>query len=196
MTYKPNKIKNLSRLLPLLLLSVLFYGVMGFLTLKASNIHYARLPQVTTGQLGNEEFTSIQLRYSDIESARILLSKPTEPCETGQFFTKTNVKSVFTYYYAKEAWDNLYIKRTRSILAIPKELYETRQVFKIEIKTKEDFTYYYAKQVWATLDREKNNENYYAINGGIMRSDHIILDGYEELHDGMEVFPQNLHKKE
>ena len=153
MTYKPNKLKNLSRLLPLLLLSVLFYGVMGFLTLKASDIHYARLPQVTTGQLGNEEFTFFLPDYPDTE-------------------------------------------RTRSILAIPKELYESGQVFKIEIKTKDDFTYYYARQVWAELEMDKQNEHYYAIKRGIMRSDHIILDGYEELYDGMEVFPMNLHKKE
>ena len=153
MTYKPNKIKNLSRLLPLLLLSVLFYGIMGFLTLKASDIHYARLPQVTTGQLGNEEFTFFLEDYPDTE-------------------------------------------RTRSILAIPKELYESGQVFKIEIKTKDDFTYYYARQVWAELEMDKQNEHYYAIKRGIMRSDHIILDGYEELYDGMEVFPMNLHKKE
>ena len=153
MTYKPNKMKSLSRLLPLFLLSALFYGIMGFLTLNAPDIHYRRLPQVTTGQLTKEEFTYFLPDFPDTE-------------------------------------------RTRSILSIPKELYESGKVFKIESKTEYGFTYYYAKQVWAELDTDKQNENYYAIKNGFWGSEHIILTGYEELYDGMEVFPQNLHKTE
>ena len=153
MTYKPNKLKSLSRLLPLFLLSVLFYGVMGFLTLKSPDIHYARLPHVTTEQLTKQEFTYVLPEYPDTE-------------------------------------------RTRSILAIPKEMYESGKVFKVETKTEYGFTYYYAKQVWPELDRDKQNETYYAIKQGLYGSEQMIVTGYEELYDGMEVFPQNLHKTE
>ena len=197
MTYKPNKLKSLSRLLPLFLLSAFFYGVMGFLTVKASDIHYARLPQVTIGQLTNEEFSSTHLKYPDIELARMFVALPTEPCETGQFFAgKPKVKSVFDYYYAGRVWDDLYVERTRSLLAIPKKLYESGQIFKLEMKEEYDFTYYYVKKVWPELEEDRYNEDYYAVKEGIMRSAQVILTGYEELYDGMEVFPPDLHKKE
>ncbi|MBO5176974.1 MAG: hypothetical protein J6C07_05920 [Lachnospiraceae bacterium] len=137
--------------LPLLLLSVLFYGVMLLLTLTAKDIHLARLPQVTASRLGNVSFTYL--------------------------FTPENGEPRIA---------------TKQMPGIPKELYDSGQIFTVTTKVTDEMTYYYAKKISLKVDSSKENDTHYAISDSFFR-DMIILSGYENLKDGDEV---NLIKEE
>ena len=75
---------------------------------------------------------------------------------------------------------------TSSLLAIPKELVDSEQVFVIYTEERNGMTYTYARKVFVTVSLE--NDMYYSVDGGIAFSDRIILSGYEELEDGCEVY--------
>ena len=127
-----NKLKPTPRFLknkwiPLWTLSLLFYGTMLFLTLTAKDIHNSRLPQVTTGHLGKQEF-SYSVTY-DNEYTKDFSGQftaiPKELVDTGQIFiVESATKNGTTYYYAKKI--SLTIdtdKRNESYYAVSDSMY-------------------------------------------------------------------------
>jgi len=94
------------RVLPLLLLSVMFYGCMLFLTIAADDIHASRLPQVTASRMQKEEFT---YEYRLQGNTDYVLTKtthhnalPKAMIDSGQIFVVDTVqKNDFTYYYVR-----------------------------------------------------------------------------------------------
>lgn len=133
------------RLLPLIVLSLLFYGAMLLLTLTAKDIHLARLPKVTASRLHNVTFS--------------YLFTP----ENGEPYTVTG-----------------------QMPGIPKELYDSGQIFVIVSEVTDYITCYYAKKISLKIDPSKENETYYAVSDSFFR-DMVILTGYEELEHGDEV---------
>ena len=140
-----NKPRDKKRLLPLLVLSLLFYGILLFLTLTAKDIHLARLPQVTASRLGNVGFNYL--------------------------FTPENGEPRTA---------------TKQMPGIPKEIYDSGQIFTVTTKVTDEMTYYYAKKISPEIDFSKENDAYYAVSDSFFR-DMVILTGYENLEDGDEV---------
>ncbi len=105
MTSKQKKDHGKKPWLILVLLSLFFYGAMLLLTGFADDIHNARLPQVTTGQLGKQNFTQT-LTLKDgttIERTRSCTALPKELVDSGRVFTVRSVtENGFTYYYARK----------------------------------------------------------------------------------------------
>jgi len=132
------------RLLPLIVLYLLFYGAMLLLTLTAKDIHLARLPKVTASRLQNVTFS----------------------------YQHTNNGETYTV--------------TKQMPGIPKELYDSGQIFVIVSEVTDYMTCYYAKKISLELDPSKENETYYAVSDSFFR-DMVILTGYEELEHGDEV---------
>ena len=94
-------------------------------------------------------------------------------------------KQRFSYAITIEGYTT---ERTSSLPALPKELVDTNQVFILETKETDDFTYYYARKASVTIDKSKENADYYAIADGLDSRSMVILTGYEKLNDGEEVF--------
>ncbi len=134
-----------SRLLPLFVLSLLFYGAMLLLSLTSKDIHLKRLPKVTASRLSNVTFS----------------------CQT-----------------TSENGDTRTV--TTQLRGLPKELYDSGQVFTITSKVTDGMTFYYAEQVAPEIDFSKENADYYAVLDSFFQ-DMVILSGYEELEDGDEV---------
>lgn len=160
MTSKPQKGHNKKPWLMLVLLSLLFYGAMLLLTVFADDIHNARLPQVTTGLPGKQNFTQL-LTLEDgttIERTRSCTALPKELVDSDQVFTVRSVtENGFTYYYAQKLsytidtsmnHDDYYaiaassISRDSIILTGYENLKEGDEVFlvKEEQKTSEELT--------------------------------------------------------
>lgn len=102
---KSKKEKEKKKLLPLFLLSLVFYGGMLFLTLNALDIRNSRLPQVTANRLSKQEFTYIGTLQSGqtMEMTTKFLAIPKEVIEYGRIFAIDAVhKNDMTYYYARE----------------------------------------------------------------------------------------------
>jgi len=91
--------------LMLLFLSVLFYGCMLLLSVFADDIHNARLPQVTTGQPGKQDFV-YTLTLEDgttVERTRSCTALPKNLVDSDRVFTIQSVtENGFTYYYASK----------------------------------------------------------------------------------------------
>ena len=105
MTSKRKKDHDQKPWLMLVLLSLLFYGGMLLLTGFADDIHYARLPQVTTGQPDKQNFTQT-LTLKDgttMERTRSCTALPKELVDSGRVFTVRSVtENGFTYYYVRK----------------------------------------------------------------------------------------------
>lgn len=147
MMYKKehDKAATKKRLLPLFVLSLLFYGTMLLLTLTAKDIHLARLPQVTASRLDTV---------------------------------------TFSYLFTPEGGEPRTV--TKQMPGIPKNLYDSGQLFTIVTEVTDDMVYYYAKKISLEIDFSKANEDYYAVSDSFFR-DMVILTGYEELKHGDEV---------
>ncbi|MGN0505165.1 MAG: hypothetical protein ACI4FZ_01290 [Lachnospiraceae bacterium] len=90
--------------LPLCLLSFFFYGVMLLLTITAKDIHNARLPEVTAGQPGRQNFTCTVTAEDGTrrEVTRSYTALPKDMVDSGKVFTlRSVVEGDFTYYYAE-----------------------------------------------------------------------------------------------
>lgn len=102
MMYKKGTAKR--RYLPLLFLSLTFYGIMLFLTLTAKDIHNARLPQVTANRLNKQSFTYTVTQEDGYtyEASKNREGIPKDVVDSGQIFIVTTItKEDMTYYYAK-----------------------------------------------------------------------------------------------
>ena len=93
-------------------------------------------------------------------------------------------KQSFTYFVTIE---NGTIEQTSSFTALPKDMVDSGKVFRLQSVTENDFTYYYARQLTVTIDKTKENDDYYAISDGLMFGETIIMTGYKTLKDGDEV---------
>ena len=94
------------RLLPLVVLSLLFYGVMLLLTLTAKDIHNARLPQVTAGRPEKQFFSYTDtMEGNPIERTISCTALPKDMVDSGKvFILQTITKGDFTYYYAQQCF--------------------------------------------------------------------------------------------
>lgn len=94
------------RLLPLVVLSLLFYGVMLLLTLTAKDIHNARLPQVTAGRPEKQFFSYTDtMEGNAIERTISCTALPKDMVDSGKIFIlQTITKGDFTYYYAQQCF--------------------------------------------------------------------------------------------
>lgn len=102
---KSKKDKEKKQLLPLFLLSLVFYGGILFLTFNALDIRNARLPQVTAFRLTKQEFDYIATLPSGqtIQTTSKFLAIPKEIIDYGKVFAIESVPTEdMTYYYAKE----------------------------------------------------------------------------------------------
>lgn len=106
MRREKKKTENSSRyrLLPLFLLSFLFYGIMLFLTVAAKDIHNARLPHVTAGSLSRQDFEHMVTPEGGMP--RMVTSSlpaiPKELVDSGQVFSVyTEERNGMTYTYAR-----------------------------------------------------------------------------------------------
>ena len=98
--------------LPLIILSLFFYGSMLFLTINALDIHYARLPKVTAKQLSKQEFMLPSTDDPTKERRSSILGIPKELFDFGRIFIVETVSEYdITYYYAKEVFVTIDIKR-------------------------------------------------------------------------------------
>lgn len=89
----------------LLLLSLLFYGGMLFLSAFADDIHYARLPRVTAETPKKQSFSyTITLNNGASSSQTNLFpALPKDMVDSGQvFIVRTSVQDDFTSYYAQK----------------------------------------------------------------------------------------------
>ena len=93
-------------------------------------------------------------------------------------------KQSFTYFVTIE---NGTIEQKSSFTALPKNMVDSGKVFRLQSVTENDFTYYYARQLTVTIDKTKENDDYYAISDGLMFGETIIMTGYKTLKDGDEV---------
>lgn len=89
--------------LALVVLSLLFYGIMLFLSVSAKNIHYARLPQVTASSIQKQSFTySYTTDYGTIQQTKLCAALPKDMVDSGQvFIITTDSRDDFIYYYAQ-----------------------------------------------------------------------------------------------
>ena len=74
---------------------------------------------------------------------------------------------------------------TKKVLAIPKEIYESGQIFVIITGEERGLERSYAKK--AEVKIGISDEQYYEVISGLNRSDYVIIEGYEELSDMQEV---------
>lgn len=103
MTSKKDSEKK--QLLPLFLLSLVFYGGILFLTLNALDIRNSRLPQVTAQRLTKQEFdyTATLQSGQTIQTNGKFLAIPKQLFDYGRVFVIESVPTEdMTYYYAKE----------------------------------------------------------------------------------------------
>ena len=103
MTHNKDNTKN--PLFFLLLLSLLFYGSMLFLSAFADDIHYARLPLVTAETLKKQSFSyTVTLdNGSSFSQTRLVTALPKDMVDSGQvFIIRTDVQDDFVYYYAQK----------------------------------------------------------------------------------------------
>ena len=73
---------------------------------------------------------------------------------------------------------------------------DTNRIFVLETKETDDFTYYYARKASVSIDKSKENADYYAIADGLDSRAMIIVSGYEKLNDGDEIFLVKKEKEE
>lgn len=103
MTHKKDNTKK--PFFSLLLLSLLFYGSLLFLSAFADEIHYARLPQVTAETLKKQSFSytvTLDNGFSASQT-RLVSALPKDIVDSGQvFIIRTDVKDDFIYYYAQK----------------------------------------------------------------------------------------------
>ncbi len=102
-------------------------------------------------------------------------------------------KQHFSYTFTSEGYTT---KRTSSLPSLPKELVDTNRIFVLETKETDDFTYYYARKASVSIDKSKENADYYAIADGLDSRAMIIVSGYEKLNDGDEIFLVKKEKEE
>lgn len=100
----PKKDNTKKPLFSLLLLSLLFYGSMLFLSAFADDIHYARLPKVTAETPKKQSFSykiTLDNGFSSSQT-RLVSALPKDIVDSGQvFIIRTVEQDDFIYYYAQ-----------------------------------------------------------------------------------------------
>lgn len=85
--------------------------------------------------------------------------------------------------------------RTTTALAIPKHLVDSDQVYSLLIlyNSETEETHCYVQKVSLTIDKSKENPDYYAV----MDSNYLLFvtEGYEGLEDSDEVYYEGAYKK-
>lgn len=121
----------------------------------------------------------LTLIAEDVHNARL-------PQVTAGRFTK----EVFTYTVESEDGP---VEKERSYLGIPKEMLDAGKVFEVCSKEEHGMIIYYVKKLAVSTCIE--NDAFYGSDDTLLGSCRVVLEGYETLEDGDEIYITNAGKK-